>query len=121
MLLCLKTCSSVENKISFPGDLREIYGICLSNISRCSNPLHIDISCGFDNYPLNLFNPWSNKSHADLADNADSYFQRKHKEKYKFPLVISTFLRYFQRKHKEKHTFPLVIETFLLYLQRKSD
>ena len=39
------------------------------------------------------------------------YFQRKHKEKYKFPLVISTFLRYFQRKHKEKHTFPLVIET----------
>ena len=37
------------------------------------------------------------------------YFQRKHKEKYKFPLVISTFLPYFQRKHKEKHYFPLVI------------
>ena len=25
---------------------------------------------------------------------------------------------YFQRKHKEKHIFPLVIETFLLCLQR---
>ena len=25
---------------------------------------------------------------------------------------------YFQRKHKEKYNFPLVIETFLLYLQR---
>ena len=49
------------------------------------------------------------------------YYQRKHKDKYKFPLVISTFLPYFQRKHKEKHTFPLIIETFLLYLQRKYD
>jgi len=29
-------------------------------------------------------------------------------------------LCYFQRKHKEKHIFPLVIETFLLYLQRIS-
>ena len=26
---------------------------------------------------------------------------------------------YFQRKHKEKYVFPLIIETFLLYLQRK--
>ena len=26
------------------GNLREIYGICLSNISRCSNPLQQDIS-----------------------------------------------------------------------------
>ena len=25
---------------------------------------------------------------------------------------------YFQRKHKEKYTFPLVIRYFLLYLQR---
>ena len=27
-------------------------------------------------------------------------------------------MRYFQRKHEEKHKFPLIIETFLLYLQR---
>ena len=49
---------------------------------------------------------------AEILFERDSYFQRKHKDKYKFPLVISTILRYFQRKHKEKHIFPLVIEFF---------
>ena len=49
------------------------------------------------------------------------YFQRKHKDKYKFPLIISIFLYYFQRKYAKRQQFPLVIETFLLYLQRKSD
>ena len=50
LLLCLKTCSSVENSAfremngKSTGYVREIYGICLSNISRPSNPLHIGIS-----------------------------------------------------------------------------
>ena len=41
-------------------------------------------------------------------------------ESLRIPIFESNLLKihYFQRKHKEKHTFPLVIETFLLYLQR---
>ena len=50
MLLCLKTCSSVENSAfremngKSTGYVREIYGICLNNISRPSNPLYIGVS-----------------------------------------------------------------------------
>ena len=36
------------------------------------------------------------------------------------PHAILLKILYFQRKHKEKHGFPLVIETYLLYLQRIS-
>ena len=37
------------------------------------------------------------------------YNQRKHIEKYQFPLAIDTFYRYNQRKHIKKHQFPLII------------
>ena len=63
-------CSSVENSAfreiygKSTGNLRGMYGICLSNISRCSNPLHIDVSRilremlpSFAKFMINMWNP----------------------------------------------------------------
>ena len=40
----------------------------------------------------------------------------------RFPsLLLLLKIHYFQRKHKEKPNFPLIIEYFLLYLQRNTN